>query len=329
MPNSIRIPVFSDVRAAAHRLEGKAVRTPLLSFPVLDETVGGRVLIKAETLQRTGSFKFRGAYNRIAMIPERARGAGVVACSSGNHAQGVAEAARLFGIRAAIVMPSDAPKMKRDRTAAAGAEIIEYDRATENREAIAARIAAERGATYVAPYDDPGVISGQGTVGLEIAEQATAISALPELVLAPTSGGGLIAGITLALGTLMPKAVVRTVEPEGFDDLARSLAAGERQANERLSGSVCDALLTPTPGEITFAINSTRLGPGLTVSDAEALAAVAFAFRELKLVAEPGGAVALAAILAGKVDVAGKTVVIVLSGGNIDGDMMAAALASG
>ena len=311
-------PNFADVAAAAERLAGHAVVTPLLSSPALDARVGGRILLKAETLQRTGSFKFRGAYNRISRIPEDARPAGVVAYSSGNHAQGVAAAAALLGVPATIVMPEDAPAIKLANTRGYGAEVVLYDRFTEVREEICAEIAARRGATIVRPFDDPAIIAGQGTCGLEIARQAAALDAELDAVLICCGGGGLTAGCALALAELSPRTAIYTVEPEAFDDTARSLAAGARVANDPAARSFCDALLAPTPGELTFAINRRLVTGGLSVGDAEVAAAMAYAFRTLKLVVEPGGAVALAALLSGRLDARGKTVALTLSGANVD-----------
>ena len=300
------------------RIGTLACRTPLIEHPALNAAVGGRVLLKAENLQRVGAFKFRGAYNKIAQVDAAAFPGGVVACSSGNHAQGVAAAATLRGLKSAIVMPSDAPRLKVERTRAFGGEVIAYDRATEDRDAIARELCARRGAAYVHPFDDPDVIAGQGTVGVEMMEQAAALGLVPDLVLVGVSGGGLIGGVSLAVKEASPAAQIYSVEPAGFDDLARSLVHGERQRNDRLSGSICDALMSATPGEITFEVAKRNLAGGLAVTDEEAKAAVRFAFRELKLVVEPGGAVSLAAILARKLDFAGKTVMAVLSGGNID-----------
>ncbi len=312
------LPTFDDVKAAAARLSGVAIRTPLLTNVALDEAVGGRVFIKPEVLQRTGSFKFRGAYNRLSQIVEAARAAGVVAWSSGNHAQGVAAAAALLGIPARIVMPSDAPAIKVERTRRSGAEVIFYDRVKDDREAIGRAIAAEHGSIIVPPFDDPFIIAGQGTVGLEIAEDAAQSGLSVDALLCPAGGGGLIAGSSLALGVLLPQTKIYSVEPEGFDDHRRSLIAHRRLRNERIDGSICDALMSPMPGEMTFAINDKNLAGGWAVSDDEVRAAMRFAFNELKLVVEPGGAVALAALLAGKMDVRGQTVAIVLSGGNVD-----------
>ena len=317
MPEQTR-PTAADVEAAASRLAGVAVRTPLINSPVLDAAVGARVFLKAETLQRTGSFKFRGAYNMISQIPADKRAGGVVAYSSGNHAQGVAAAAKLLGMRAVIVMPKDAPKAKRERTAALGAEVILYDRITEDRAAIAKKIAAERGATLVPPYDDPAIIAGQGTIGREIVEDLTALGWLPDIVVIGASGGGLAAGISLAIHSRVPSVKFYTAEPEGFDDTARSFRSGHRETNAKMSGTICDALMTQTPGELTFPITRELIGEGVAASDEEVGRAVAFAFRELKLVVEPGGAIGLAALLAGKVPVKDKVVVAVLSGGNID-----------
>ncbi|ESR24236.1 threonine ammonia-lyase [Lutibaculum baratangense] len=310
------LPSFDDVRRASERLSGEAVRTPLVRSAILDERAGRPVLLKAEVLQRTGSFKFRGAYNAIASLDADARAKGVVACSSGNHAQGVAEAARLFGVRATIVMPADAPALKVARTKRSGAHVVTYDRVNESREEIALRIVAETGADFVPPYDDRRVISGQGTVGIEIAEQAEALGLDPARILVPCSGGGLSAGIALAAEALMPWARVTTVEPEAFDDHARSFRSGEREGNTARSGSICDALLADRPGEITFAVNRPRVPSGLAVSDDEVRTAMRFAFEELKLVVEPGGAVGLAAVLAGRLDEGPQPVVVVLSGGN-------------
>ena len=317
------LPTAADIDAAAKCLLGVAVRTPLINAPVLDERLGARVFLKAETLQRTGSFKFRGAYNKIASIPEARRAAGVVAYSSGNHAQGVAAAARLLGMRATIVMPSDAPRAKRERTQALGAEVVSYDRNTEDRAAIAKKLVAERGATLVPPYDDPLIIAGQGTIGREIVEDLERLGLKPEIVVVGASGGGLAAGISLGVKARVPSAKFYTVEPDGFDDTLRSFQSGRRETNSKMSGTICDALMTATPGELTFPINSKLIGQGITASDAEVGRAVAYAFHELKLVVEPGGAIGLAVLLAGKLDVKGKVVVGVLSGGNVDTELFA------
>jgi threonine dehydratase len=322
------LPTAADIEAAAARLAGVAVRTPLISAPVLDETVGARVFLKVETLQRTGSFKFRGAYNKISSIPPERRAAGVVAYSSGNHAQGVAAAARLLGMRATIVMPADAPRAKRERTIALGAEIIPYDRNNEDRAAIAKKIVDERGATLVPPYDDPLIIAGQGTIGVEIVDDLARLDLKPEVVVVGASGGGLAAGISLGVKANVPTARFYVVEPEGFDDTLRSFASGKREANARMSGSICDALMSNTPGELTFPITRELIGQGTTVSDAEVGYAVRYAFNELKLVVEPGGAIGLAALLAGKLPVTGKVVVGILSGGNVDADMFARLVAA-
>ena len=315
------LPTFADVDLAADRIRGVAVRTPLINAPVLDERLRARVFLKAETLQRTGSFKFRGAYNKISSIALERRAGGVVAYSSGNHAQGVAASAKLNGMRATIVMPADAPLAKRQRTQALGAEVVLYDRDRENRAAIAHKIAEERGATLVPPFDDPLIIAGQGTIGREIVEDLSTLGLKPDLVLVGCSGGGLIAGTALGVKARVPDAIFYAVEPAGFDDTLRSFASGNRERNARMSGSICDALLTDRPGEITFPINRALVGQGLTVTDDEVARAVRYAFEELKLVVEPGGAVGLAAMLAGKVELAGKIVAGVLSGGNVDAEM--------
>ena len=325
------LPTAADIEAAAKRLAGVAVRTPLINAPVLDERLGARVFLKLETLQRTGSFKFRGAYNKISSIPAERRAAGVVAYSSGNHAQGVAAAATLLGLRATIVMPSDAPRAKRERTAALGADIIPYDRDKEDRAAIAKRIAAARGATLVPPYDDPLIIAGQGTIGREIVEDLDHLGLQPEIAVVGASGGGLAAGISLGVKARVPAAKFYIVEPEGFDDTVRSFKSGRREANARLSGTICDALMSNTPGELTFPILRELIGAGITASDAEVAAAVRYACHELKLVVEPGGAIGLAALLAGKLggfcDIRGKVVVAILSGGNVDAELFAKLIA--
>ena len=282
------------------------------------------MLLKAENLQRVGAFKFRGAYNKVAQVDKAAFPGGVVACSSGNHAQGVAAAATLMGFRSAIVMPADAPRLKIARTRAFGAEVVAYDRVKEDRDAIARELCTHaRHAAYVHPFDDPDVIAGQGTAGLEMMEQAEAMGATPDIVLVGASGGGLISGVSIAVKEKSPATVIYSVEPAGFDDLARSLEGGARERNARLSGSICDALLAVTPGELTFEVAKRNLAGGLSVTDEEAKAAVRYAFEELKLVLEPGGAVSLAAILAGKLPLRGKTVAAVLSGGNIDPSLFA------
>ena len=317
-PDAPPLPGLADVEAAATRLAGHAVLTPLLEFPVLNDLVRGRVLIKAETLQRTGSFKFRGAYNRIRQIPERRKAKGVVAYSSGNHAQGVAAAAALLDLPATIVMPSDAPTLKIENTRSYGAEIVFYDRYKESRQEIAAALARERSATLVPPYDDPQIIAGQGTCGLEICRQASAVGASIEQVLVSCGGGGLVAGCSLALKALAPDCAIYGVEPEQFDDTRRSLETGHRIENDPSARSICDALLVSTPGALTFEINRRNLAGGLVVADREVRAAMAFAFRHLKLVVEPGGAVTLAALLTGRVATADRTTVVVLSGANVD-----------
>jgi threonine dehydratase len=303
---------FADVEAAARRLEGHAVRTPLLNYPEVDELLGAWIFFKPEVLQRTGSFKFRGAFNRLVQLSPQERAAGVVAFSSGNHAQGVAEAARLLGIRATIVMPSDAPASKMQGTRERGAEIVLYDRYTEDREAIARGLAQERGAILVPSYDDPHIMAGQGTAGLEIAQDVAEL----DLFLSPLGGGGLMAGCATAIHELQPRAQIIGVEPEGFDDHRRSLAAKQRVNNDPGARSICDALQASMPGRLTFQINERLLTKVVTVTDLEVESAQDFARRRLKLVVEPGGAVGLAALLSGKVEAGGAKVAVLLSGGN-------------
>ena len=308
------VPTFADIQAAAARIQGHAIRTPLVESAVLSDLAGIRVFLKPELFQRTGSFKYRGALNRIAQIPEHERGGGVVAFSSGNHAQGVAAVAKLFGMKAVIVMPSDAPRPKIEGTRALGADVVLYDRQRENREAIAAGIRSERGATLVKPYDDPAIIAGQGTVGLEIAEDAARLGVVLDCVLAPCSGGGLVTGVALGLGGTIR---VHPVEPENYDGMRRSLAAGARTAAPGGPLSIADSLMAPIPGEHVFAAAKGLLGEGVAVSDEELERAVAFAAIRLKLLVEPGGAAALAALLSAKAPKA-KAIAIVLSGGNAE-----------
>lgn len=313
------------IAAAARRLAGHARRTPLLTSPFLDDIAGRRVFVKAEPLQLTGSFKFRGAYSAISALAPGDRARGVIAYSSGNHAQGVALAATMHGTPAVIVMPRDAPALKIANTRDMGAEVVLYDRAGgESREEIGADLAHARGLTLVKPYDAPEIIAGQGSVGLELAEQVPADA--PGDVLVCCGGGGLTSGVALALSDTRPDLRVRPVEPVGFDDVARSLAAGQIVANDRASGSICDAIVTPSPGELTFPILARLCGPGLSVTDEEALRAMAQAFLRLKLVCEPGGAVALAAALFHADEVAGEAVTVVASGGNVDPLVFADAL---
>ncbi len=309
---------IDDIRSAAARLEGRHLRTPLLEYPLINEAAGGRVLFKPECLQRTGSFKFRGALNKIASLSEAERARGVVTFSSGNHAQGVAAAATLFAIPATIVMPEDAPAVKRENTARYGAAVVLYDRHTGDRRAIAERIMAETGAVMVPPYDDVAVIAGQGTIGLEVAAQCADLGVNADLLLCPVGGGGLIGGISVAMRALSPATALYCVEPEGFDDTRRSLEAGSRVANPPGAVSICDAIVTQMPGELTFPINRANLTGGLAVGDAAVLDAMDLLFAQAKLAVEPGGAVGLAAILAGRIALEGRTAVVVLSGGNVD-----------
>jgi len=314
---------IGDIEAAAARLSGVSVRTPLLSNHELDQVAGGTVLMKPECLQVTGSFKIRGAYNFLSQLTKEQAMRGVVAWSSGNHAQGVAAAGGMLGIPTAIVMPEDAPKAKLSNTKKLGGEVITYDRHTGDREAIARGVAAERGVEVVPSYDHVNIIAGQGTVGLEIAEQSIEMDLPADQVLICCGGGGLTAGSAIALKARLPEVSVHTVEPQDFDDTAQSLELGERVCVDASARSICDALQAHTPGKLTFEINRRLLGPGLTVSDDEVRDAMRFAFRNLKLVIEPGGAVALAAVLAGKIDTNGKTTAIVLSGGNVDTELFA------
>ncbi|SFK80448.1 threonine ammonia-lyase [Shimia haliotis] len=312
------------IRAAAQRLKGHARRTPLLTSPFLDEIAGRQVLVKPECLQHTGSFKFRGGWSAVSALDEATRKAGVIAFSSGNHAQGVALAAAKHGAPAVIVMPADAPKLKIDNTRALGAEVVLYDRAGgESREAVGDAISQERGLTLIRPYDEPQVIAGQGTTGLEIAQQAAELGVNDGDVLVCCGGGGLTSGIALALEADAPAMRVRPVEPEGFDDVTRSLASGEIQSNATQSGSLCDAIITPAPGESTFPLMSRLCGTGLVVSEDEALHAMALAFKRLKIVVEPGGAVALAAALFHGDKIEGDAVVAVCTGGNVDAEVFA------
>jgi threonine dehydratase len=316
-------PTFEDVKMAAVRIAGKATRTPCIESAALNECVGGQVLIKLENLQRTGSFKFRGAFNRISQLGIEANDGGVVAFSSGNHAQGVAAAAQLKGLPALIVMPEDTPLIKVQNTKNYGAEVEFYDRASENRETIARKFAKERGAIIVPPFDDPHVIAGQGTAALELAHDLTVRNITPNAMLVPASGGGLLAGTALAFSELLPTVTLFSVEPAGFEDHKRSFKTGKRQKNKATTGSICDALLTERPGELTFAINKGKVAGGLSVSDDEVRQAIRYAFNTLKLVIEPGGAVALAAVLSGKIDCADQVTALILSGGNIDASLFA------
>lgn len=314
------------IEAAAARLAPAVRRTPLLWSDALDEIAGRRVLVKAECLQHTGSFKFRGGWSALSALGPELRARGVIAYSSGNHAQGVARAAHLLGAPAVIVMPRDAPAAKIAGTRRYGAEIVLYDRDGESREEIGAALQAERGLTLIRPYDEPLVIAGQGTAGLEIAEQAGAEGVARADVLVCCGGGGLSSGVALALADRAPGLRVRTVEPEGFDDVARSLASGRREVNAAASGSICDAIVTPTPGEITFPILKAHCGPGLSVTEDEVRAAMAAAFRHLKIVVEPGGAVALAAALYRRDSVEGDSVVAIATGGNVDREIFVQSL---
>ncbi|WP_435231356.1 threonine/serine dehydratase [Pseudopelagicola sp. nBUS_20] len=315
------------IRASAERLKGYVRHTPLLSSPFLDEIAGRRVLVKPECLQHTGSFKFRGGWSSVSSLDDQIRRNGVIAYSSGNHAQGVAYAASQHGAPAVIVMPNDAPQLKIDNTRALGAEVVLYDRPHgESREDVGRAIADERGLTMIKPYDEPQVIAGQGTTGLEIAEQARIKGVVSGDVLICCGGGGLTSGIALALQADAPGLRARPVEPEEFDDVTRSLISGRIETNNRQSGSLCDAIITPAPGTLTFPIMSRLCGPGLVVTEEEALRAVVHAFKRLKIVVEPGGAVALAAALFHPREIEGDAVVAVCTGGNIDAEVFANAV---
>jgi len=320
-------PDINDIREAAQRLDGIARVTPLLEAPQINAAAGRRVLLKAECLQRTGSFKFRGGWSRISLLTDDELKRGVVAFSSGNHAQAVAHSAQLRDTPAVIIMPKDAPAAKIDATRGYGAEVILYDRDTESREDIGAAISAERGLTLVRPFDDRYVISGQGTIGLEVAEQARAMGVETAEFIVCCSGGGLTSGIALAVEADAPGLRVRPAEPEGFDDFGRSLALGERVVNDRMSGSIQDAILSPTPGDLTFPIGQRLFGPGLAVTDEEALSAMALAWRWLRIVVEPGGAAALAAALFRREEIEGDAVIVTASGGNVDRPIFERALA--
>jgi threonine dehydratase len=313
-----QLPTFADVQAAAYRIAPRAIRTPLLRNRFLDEQLGRQIFLKPEILQVSGSFKFRGAYNRIAQLTSAERKAGVIAWSSGNHAQGVAAAARLESVPARIVMPEDAPQIKLDNTRALGAQVITFDRYREDREAISYALAEREGGVIVPSYDDPHIIAGQGTAGLEIFEDAAKISQPIDALLICCGGGGLTAGCALAAEALSPDTAIFCVEPEFYDDHARSLLSGQRESADTSRPSICDALLSPSPGALTFPINQRLLTGGLVVTESEVRAAMHYAFRVLKLVLEPGGAVALAALLSGKLDRRYQSVAVMLSGGNVD-----------
>lgn len=328
MQDQLPLPDAAAIAAAAQRIAGVAIRTPLLENPRVNDRLGGRLLIKAEPLQRTGSFKFRGAYNFISQLTPAQRQAGVVAWSSGNHAQGVAEAARLLRTPATIVMPADAPALKIANTRASGARIVTYDRIRDDREAIARDLAQREGRTPIPPYDHPWIIAGQGTIGPELLDQARAMDARLDAVIAPCSGGGLSTGIATAVKAASPATQCFAAEPAGFDDLARSLATGTIQRNDRLVGSFCDALLAPCPGNYTFVLAKKHLTDSLVATDEEVGGAMELAFREFKIVVEPGGAVGLACVFNGRLPIAGRTVCVVCSGGNVEGATFADALAS-
>ena len=314
------------IRAAAERIKGHARRTPILTSPFLDEIAGRRVFVKAECLQHTGSFKFRGGWASVSALTDNALKTGVVAFSSGNHAQGVALTAREHGAPAVIVMPSDAPEVKIENTRALGAEVILYNRETEDRDEIGQRLSEERNLTLIKPYDAPMTIAGQGTVGLEIAEDMTALGVTEADVMVCCGGGGLTSGIALALAADAPGLRARPAEPEGFDDVTRSLKSGKIERNARLSGSLCDAIITPQPGDMTFPIMQEHCGPGVVVSEEECLRAVGLTFERLRIVVEPGGAAALAAALFHPDEFTGDAVIAVATGGNVDAEVFAKAL---
>ncbi|MEM9967317.1 MAG: threonine/serine dehydratase [Pseudomonadota bacterium] len=314
------------IRAAAARLAGHARQTPLLNSSFIDALAGRRVWIKAECLQHTGSFKFRGAWSALSALDPDVRARGVIAFSSGNHAQGIALAAKLHRVPAVIVMPSDSPQMKLDNTRAYGAEVVTYDRASEDRDVIGAQLSQERGLTLIKPFDAPEVIAGQGTCGLEIAKQAHAEGIKNADVIVCCGGGGFTSGIALALEADAPHLRVRPAEPEGFDDVARSLRSGTVERNAQTAGNICDAIITPQPGEITWPIMKRLLGPGLVISETEALRAMQHAWARLKVVAEPGGAAALAAALFRRDQIEGDDVIVTLSGGNVDPGLFVKAL---
>jgi threonine dehydratase len=311
-------PEPRHVHEALRRIAPHIVHTPMLRSEALDRAAGARVVIKPEVLQRTGSFKLRGATNALRAQGAETLRSGVVAYSSGNHAQAVACAAASLGIQATIVMPADAPAIKRAHTEAWGPKIIFYDRATEDRGAIAARVVAETGGMLIPPYEHPDVIAGQGTLALELAADATAAGLALDAMIVCTGGGGLIAGCALALSDVSPRTKIFAAEPQDWDDTARSLRSGVRETNDLRGSPFCDALLTPTPGELTFSINKRLVSGGFAVSDAQVRAAMRFAAEHLKLIVEPGGAVALAVALAGHFANQNLTIAITLSGGNVD-----------
>jgi len=314
---------IAAIEAAAERLRGVAIETPLLSSAVLDELLGGTVLLKAECLQRTGSFKIRGAYNLLSQLAKAQADLGAVAWSSGNHAQGVAAAGGLLGIHTAVVMPEDAPRAKLENTRRLGGEVITYDRYTGDREALARAIAAERGAEIVPSYEHVDIIAGQGTVGLEIAAQSIELGTPVDQVVIPCGGGGLTSGSAIALRAKLPDVEIFTAEPEHYDDTLQSLRSGVRVSVATDVPSLCDALLTDSPGKLTFEIMQTHVSDGFVVCEDEVKDAMRFAFKELKMVVEPGGAAALAAVLSGKIDTKGRVTAVVLSGGNVDADLFA------
>lgn len=322
------LPTFADIEDAAIRVKQVTFHTPLLRSDALDAVVGAPVWIKPETLQRTGSFKMRGAWNRISRIPEADRAKGVVAFSSGNHAQGVAESARLLGMKATIVMPSDAPAAKIESTRRRGAEVRLYDRLKESREAIAAEIAGKSGATTVRPFDDAWIMAGQGTAGLEAARDAAAMGLKFGSLICNASGGGLLAGFAVAFEGVSPDTEVYVSEPDGHDDLIRSLEAKKIVSNAPGTRSIADALMSPEPGVLPFEIHKRRVKGGFTASNDQLLDAMSFAFHHLKLVVEPGGANGLAVLLNNRTYFAARgPVLVVLSGGNVDADMFAKAIA--
>lgn len=315
MQENVGIELIED---AARRLDGLAVRTPLLESPQINETLGLRVLFKAECLQRTGSFKFRGAYTKLSRLSAEVRQNGVVAYSSGNHAQGVSAAAQILGIHATNIMPSDAPRIKIDNTRGYGADVIHYERPSQDRRAIAEEFSRQTGAIIVPPFNDVDVISGQGTTGLEIDEQLRALGIVADAVFCPVGGGGLLSGLATAIKARRPQLEVWCAEPAGYDDVTRSIISGQRETADTDVRTICDAIVTPQPGVITFEIIRKLVQGGLVVSDAEVKNTIALLFDRLKLVVEPGGSVAFAALLKNRARWSGKTVVVVLSGGNVD-----------